>query len=96
MFEAKGRCLKNDFNFPSCGAGDLTAICGTLAGLQELRAQCRPTVPQQGCAGLRKTLLYGSGADPLAYCLAVLPALKTWTFRRAEISVGCGTNPACP
>lgn len=26
----------------------------------------------------------------------MLPALKTWTFQRAEINVGCGTNPVCP
>lgn len=52
--------------------------------------------PSRGVLELRETLLCGSGPDPLSCCLAVLPALKTRTFQKAKINVGCGTNPMCP
>lgn len=43
-----------------------------------------------------KHCLWVQEPDPLAFCLdAGLPALKKRAFQKAEVSVGCQTNPVC-
>lgn len=80
---------------PDCHLWD-TCCCAHRLDCRSSGLGAGPRFPSRGALGLRETPLYVSGAGPLVYCLAVLPALKTWTFQRAEINVGCGTNPACP
>lgn len=83
MFEAKGHCLKKRLDFNPSTPVELETWL-PFAGMPQADLQ----FPSRGVLRFWKTLLCGSEPDPLACCLAVLLALKTRTFQKAEINVG--------